>query len=713
MFWGMHSLLLRPARPRSANQPAAADPTPRTLPTQAPARPARGLLLGIASLLIGVGSVGAASSDQLRHAAATNQIVRLAQEMSSRCLEDVSTLRDWEQQRPALRQQLRYMLGVDPLPKRSPLKQQVTGTLDTPAYRIEKFHFQSLPGLYVTGNFYVSKSGPGPLPTILYLCGHSAHALGAKTQYQERILWYAEHGYNVLILDTLEFGEVAGIHHGTHNLNMWNWLSLGYTPAGTEVWNAMRALDWLETRPEVDMRKIGLTGISGGGAMTWYVAALDERIAAAAPSCSTFTFGSQATHWLASGQCDCIYYHNTYIWDFPVVAALIAPRPLMITSGQRDTIFPPDGYHEVFRRASRVYDLFAGGTSDRLREVDADVGHSDPPLFLHSSRQWMNRWLKGKEEDVTQPADPALRHTPSDLRCVTEAPTDAANYRIQNELTSPVQIRAPRSRSAWEKRQQEVLAGLRERVFRWFPAKPASFQTTRIATQRGYLGSYCDFEEYLFDTEPGVQIKAQLLTPKAPTARLPLLVYVERPGDTLYPLDTDELLPLLGRAQVLILNPRFTEVDIGSKELTDLQRTAAWIGRTLGAMQVWDILRTIDWALTDRNLTRPHVILYAKGEMAAFALHAAALEPRVTGVILNQPPASHWQGAPLLNVLRVTDLPEIAGLVAPRPLRFLGEMPASYDLTQRIFHTQRAERAIRENRSLPEALGEITRGDRR
>ena len=111
---------------------------------------------------------------------------------------------------------------------------------------------------------------------------------------------------------------------------MWRWLSLGYTPAGTEVWNAMRAIDYLETRSEVDAKRIGVTGISGGGAITWYLAAVDERVAAAAPVCSTYTFGSQAQHWRAFGQCDCIYFHNTYGWDFPMVAALIAPRPLLM-----------------------------------------------------------------------------------------------------------------------------------------------------------------------------------------------------------------------------------------------------------------------------------------------------------------------------------------------------------------------------------------------
>src|SRR5262249_26969018 len=203
------------------------------------------------------------------------------------------------------------MLGLDPLPTRTPLKVQITGTLDRPRYRIENVAFQSMPGLYVTGNFYIPKDTAHPLPTILYLCGHMPHPLGAKFHYQDRPSWFASHGYACMALDTLEFGEVAGIHHGTHSLGMWNWFSLGYTPAGVEVWNSIRALDYLQTRKEVDAKRIGMTGISGGGAMTWYAAAVDERIAAAVPVCSTFTFGSQLKNWVAKGQCDCIYYNNT------------------------------------------------------------------------------------------------------------------------------------------------------------------------------------------------------------------------------------------------------------------------------------------------------------------------------------------------------------------------------------------------------------------
>src|SRR5262249_38103240 len=247
--------------------------------------------------------------------------------------------------------------------------------------------------------------------------------------------WSAPHGYARRVLDTLEFGELAGIHHGTPSLNLWNWLSLGYTPAGVEVWNAVRALDYLETRREVDMKRIGLTGISGGGAMTWYTAAVDDRIAVAAPSCSTFTYGSQADHWLAYGQCGCIYYHNTYGWDFTMLVPLNAPPSLIILSGKKDTIFPPDGYHAVYERAKKVYDLYAGGNSERIREVDEAVPHSDSPLLLLEARQWMQRWLKNDPTPLAREEKPALpAEKPEDLACFTASPSDAINDRIHDQF---------------------------------------------------------------------------------------------------------------------------------------------------------------------------------------------------------------------------------------------------------------------------------------
>ena len=660
----------------------------------------------ILQILLGVGLLtacprGFAQDAVARHAAATNQLTQLAVTMTERCLADIGSEADWHRQRPELRRQLAFMLGLEPLPGRTPLRAEVTGILDRPGYRIEKVVFQSRPGLYVTGNFYVPKDVSRSAPTILYLCGHSAHPLGAKTQYQDRTVWFATHGFCVLVLDTLEFGEVPGIHHGTHNLAMWHWLSLGYTPAGVEVWNAMRALDWLATRPEVDMGRVGLTGISGGGAITWYLAALDERIAAAAPSCSTFTFGSQAAHGLASGQCDCIYYHNAYGWDFPVVAALIAPRPLLITSGQRDTIFPPDGYHGVFQRGRRIYGLL--GAAERIRELDADVGHSDPPLFLNASREWMSRWLRDDPTAVTGTNGPP-RDEPGLLAVLNERPSDAANYRIQHEFTSPVKLRAPRSSRAWERRRAELIPQLRSHVFRWFPTNTAPFATLRVGGPAGWAGRYADGRQVTFETEPGVRVYAQWFAADTNSPDAPLVIRVKGPGENVYGSDFDEVTPLLGRCHLLVLQPRFTETSLSAADHTDIERTAAWVGRTIAAMQVWDILRAVEWALTEPGLKPLRVILHGKRDMAALVLYAALFDERITQVVLDDPPGSHWQRPALLNVLRVTDLPEVAAALAPRRLTFVTDPPRSFDLTRSIYRLRGAGRQFLQAPSLPEAL---------
>src|SRR5205085_3491907 len=123
--------------------------------------------------------------------------------------------------------------------ERTDLKATVTGTTDGGGFVVEKLHFQSRPGLYVTANFYRPKAIDKPLPAILYVCGHGNVKLdgvsyGSKASYQHHAAWFARHGYCCLILDTLQLGEIEGLHHGTNREHMWWWISRGYTPAGVE-----------------------------------------------------------------------------------------------------------------------------------------------------------------------------------------------------------------------------------------------------------------------------------------------------------------------------------------------------------------------------------------------------------------------------------------------------------------------------------------------
>lgn len=191
-------------------------------------------------------------------------LIRTGRRMTDAAAAEMSSKEKWEAVRDERRREFREMLGLDPLPPRTPLNVRITGILDEGEYTIEKIAFESMPRIYVAANLYVPKNRPGRLPTVIYVCGHASSAAGAKaSMLQRHPITFSRHGYVSMILDTLESGEIFGIHRGVKNHEMYDWYPRGYNPSGIEVWNVMRALDYLETRPEVDKERFGITGISG------------------------------------------------------------------------------------------------------------------------------------------------------------------------------------------------------------------------------------------------------------------------------------------------------------------------------------------------------------------------------------------------------------------------------------------------------------------
>ncbi len=146
-----------------------------------------------------------------------------------------------------------------------------------------------------------------------------------RAGYQAHPRWFAEHGYVALVLDPIQLGESQGFHHGTYREERWDWQSRGYTPAGAEVWNAMRALDYLETRPDVDADRMGVTGLSGGGVISWCLGAADERLKVVVPVCQSGSIEQVVADRATDGHCDCAFWINYYRWCWPDLGALIAP----------------------------------------------------------------------------------------------------------------------------------------------------------------------------------------------------------------------------------------------------------------------------------------------------------------------------------------------------------------------------------------------------
>ncbi len=543
---------------------------------------------------------------------------------------------NWPERQAAMRAQLQRMLGLNPWPERTPLNPVITGTVNGDGYIVDKLHFQSSPGLYVTANFYRPKEVAKPLPAILYVCGHALMttngiSLGNKTGYRHHGTWFARNGYVCLIIDTIQLGEIRGEHHGTYKFGRWWWPARGYTPAGVEAWNGIRALDYLETRPEVDRTRIGITGRSGGGAYSWWVAALDDRIKAAVPTAGITTLKNHILDGCIEGHCDCMFMVNTERWDFDRVAALVAPRPLLIANTDKDGIFPLDGVMGIYNRTRALYRKL--GKEANIGIQIAEGPHKDVQPLNTGAFHWMNRFLKGANPmDLTdEPARKML--SPSDLRVFTESPKD-------ERVTTVDEWFVPRE-------ETKSLDVLRRDCFRAWPKQcgaglqPASAPNT-----------------YEFTSEPPFTFKLHIARGRGKIQRIVLHVLDDSgTGETpvlLKPAPNEVIASFCPRG----VGPTSWS-NLSATKQTHLRRRLLLLGETLESGQVWDICQAVSALRSLPGFAKTPVTLRAQGIMAVNALYASLFIADKPKLDLQNLPQSHREGPIYLNVLRHLDIPKI------------------------------------------------------
>jgi cephalosporin-C deacetylase-like acetyl esterase len=660
----------------------------------------------LASVAVWLMAAASPSVSQTRHTAEQRYhlfqqyLVQRAADVTRNNLADIRNLDTWNRRRPEILKRYLYVLGLDPMPRKTPLNARLTDTLEREGYRVEKIVFESMPGLYVTGNLYVPRKSAGRVPAVVYVCGHAPGPWGAKVQYQHHGIWLARHGYAAFLIDTLEFGEVPGLHHGTHDLGMWYWHSLGYTPAGPEVWNAIRALDYLETRPEVDAKHVAITGISGGGAVTWFTAAADQRFEVGASVCGTWTVARHVELNAVYENCDCIYFHNPFQDDLPTVGALIAPRPFKMLSAKRDPSFPAAGYHEAFQLTRRIYDLYGAG--ERVTEYEHDAPHQDILPFRKEAYEWINHWLK-KDETAFDEGKIDLEDA-KNLTVLDRPPVNPLNGSIHKKFIRAATLKPWKTLPAWNARRTELLAELKDKVFRGFPKTMAPFDAWK-SREGGWTTRYTEASNVEFSTETGIRVNGQLFVPRSGKTSYPALVYIKGADDVIYPVDYDPLLPALTTHVILVLQPRAVDYPgVTNAQWTDLRMKSALVGSTIESMQLWDLLRSVDYLTAAAGVKLNGISVYGRKQMGALAMYAGALDSRITRVILDDAPASHWQGPPLLFVLRLTDLPEAAALMAPREIVSLTRLPDAWSYTSSIYALYGKKNGMRQAGDLGEAL---------
>jgi poly(3-hydroxybutyrate) depolymerase len=611
--------------------------------------------------------------------------------LAERCLADVQTLEDWQRRRPQLRQQLFEMLSLDPLPPRTDLKATVTGTLDQPEFTVEKLHFQSMPGLYVTADLYVPKNLKVPAPAILYGCGHSLAktnviSYGNKVAYQRHGIWFARHGYVCLVLDTVQLGEIEGIHHGTHREGMWWWNSRGYTAAGAEAWNCIRALDYLETRPEVDRTRFGVTGRSGGGVYSWWIAALDDRIQAACPVAGITDLQNYVVDGAVEGHCDCMFCVNTYRWDYPQVAALVAPRPLLICNSDKDTIFPLDGVMRLHEKVRRIYDLY--GATDKLGLLITEGPHKDTQELQVPVFRWFNRFLKKDQPLIEDAAVPLF--TGQQLKVFDQLPADEITTKCHEQFT-----RLATDSDVFN--AKKAVADLQQKTFGGWPQISTAPDPREIASEEH---DGVRLTVYEFESQPGVKLRFYL---GRPVEGIPAAIHLETVDHTTWrqhlelaafagalkdelasagittgqPVSAEVPQELASRLRnikdnnmaYVVFVPRgagLTALADDKKYQVQVRRRFMLLGQTLAGMQVWDVRCALQAARNVKGLGSLPMHFHASPDMTEVATFAAIFEPGIESLTLAHVPRTDKEAPDFLNWSRIVTPKQLLGLAQAR-----------------------------------------------
>lgn len=470
---------------------------------------------------------------------------------------------------------------------------------------------------------------------------------------------------------------------------MWWWNARGYTSAGVEAWNCIRALDYLQSRPEVDAERIGVTGRSGGGAYSWWIAALDDRIKVAVPVAGITSLKNHVVDGCVEGHCDCMYQVNTYRWDYPQVAALVAPRPLLISNSDKDGIFPLDGVVDVYTKVRRIYELHGALGNIGLQITEGP--HKDTQELRIHAFHWFNRFLKGEDPLIETAA--VKQFEPEALKVFESIPEDELNTSIQESFTVKATAASiPDSQATWEKQKSEWLTALEQKSFRSWPQHESN--------------STLDVQPVFSADRDGIHLEAHDFTSQQ---QVQLRLYVAyraglKPRDldliVLNALDEqswseflatmqvgfaeelkDEQLPPSYRESFDSLRGMFKNFKWGMayvaprgigptlwnrdpRKQVQIRRRFMLLGQTLDGMRVWDIRRAAETLRTLDGMRDVSLWMQGERHSAGLVLYASLFVPDVDRLDLWNLSRSHRDGPIFLNVLRYLDVPQTVAMAA-------------------------------------------------
>jgi dienelactone hydrolase len=316
-------------------------------------------------------------------------------------MREYGSRKQWEARKQHLRQQILSAAGLLPMLPKTPLRPKFVRRLDYGDYSIEAVLLETLPGYFLGGNLYRPARKKSHTPGVLLAHGHwkrgrlendpsySVPALGVNL---------AKQGYVVFAYDMVGFNDTR---QTPHSFNGWEETLWGFHPMGLQLWNSIRALDFLQSLPDVDPRRIAATGASGGASQTFLLAAVDDRVAYAAPV-------NMVSAYMQGGD-PCEEAPSLRLDTFNVeIAAMMAPRPMLVVSSTRDwTRHTPA---EEFPAIRHIYDLY--GAANSVGNVHIDAEHNYNRQSREAVYQFLAKYLPPEltpaeltDKEFTMPSD--------------------------------------------------------------------------------------------------------------------------------------------------------------------------------------------------------------------------------------------------------------------------------------------------------------------
>jgi cephalosporin-C deacetylase-like acetyl esterase len=583
----------------------------------------------------------------------------------------------------------RFAASLGGLPSSdTPLEPVITGVIQRDGFRIEKVIYQSRPRHYVTANLYVPDGLEGPTGAVLFLCGH-AEVAKAYPEYQAVCQRLALAGLVVLAQDPIGQGErlsywdaagrsaTVGACCPEHDHAGAQCVPLGDFLARYFAHDAMRGLDYLSSRPEVDPARLGVTGNSGGGTQSSLLMLLDPRLAAAAPG--TFIM-NRATYQRTGGAQDA-----EQIWpgftaagcDHEDIVMAMAPKPVRVLA-VTDDFFPIEGTRRTVQRCKRIWGLF--GREECVDLVEDVSGHAYTPPLARAATAFFTRHLLGREVVVDEGRVAPL--AASDLWCTrsgqVQGEVAGAEFAFEANLGRLQEVTAART------------AGLSAEAADWLREQVLRDRTPCDLNPRVYLRTDWEglpVEARVWWSQEGLMGHSLLFRPAEAADDAPLTVAVWDGGcsDVASHAEAIRSACAAGRAVMVLdvsgmgaLKP-FPLNDAYPSEgfygvIHKLSDDLMWLGDSLCALRVYDVLRALDLAVIIPGLDARRIDVLAAGKCGIYGRLAAALDDRIASVDLAGVPTScaAWVGE------RLYDSDTVKALLLPGMLRWfdLADLPA-------------------------------------